>query len=83
MGENNEMIERVARAMHKAIDDDTYVGDFEDGDVTVDGSVNFMALARAALEEMRQPTEAMIEAGYGYPDAWSRHWEPMIDAALK
>jgi hypothetical protein len=54
---NDEMIERVARAMHKAIDEDTWVGEFEPGKVVVDGNVDFMALARAAIEAMREPAE--------------------------
>lgn len=53
----NEMIERVARAIHKAIDEDTWVGEFEPGKVVVDGNVDFMALARAAIEAMRELTE--------------------------
>ncbi|ASR06905.1 hypothetical protein CHY08_07110 [Rhizobium leguminosarum bv. viciae] len=43
------------------------------------------ALARAAIEEMRTPTEAMVdETGGGECNKWARGaWALMIDAALK
>jgi len=45
-------------------------------------------LARAAIEAMREPTEAMVDAGYeagGYtpdPSNIEGAWRAMIDAAL-
>ena len=71
----SEMIERVARAftgLHI---------------VTGEGSiVPAEAVARAAIEAMREPTEAMHDAGS--QDLEFRHqiygvWEAMIDAALE
>ena len=41
-------------------------------------------LARAAIEEMREPTEGMLRVGH-HP-SWARSgfcWQDMIDAALK
>ena len=43
------------------------------------------AFARAAVEAMREPTDAMVDAGEIYSDgnaAW-RGWQAMIDAALR
>lgn len=40
----------------------------------------YVEFARAAVEAMRLPTEAMVQAGGG-PDALAR-WAAMIDAAL-
>lgn len=62
-----EMIERVARAIHKAIDEDTWVGEFAPGEVVVDGNVDFMALARAAIEAMREPEDMMFMKGGNTP----------------
>lgn len=64
-----EMIERVARAMRKGLGVDwPYAGHEFLNDV-----------AKAAIEEMRTPTDAMLEANAGR-DPFS--WEIMIDAAL-
>ena len=77
----SEMIERVARAMCQSDGDDPerYWRDYE---------VN----ARAAIEAMREPTEAMIAAGHlndplgcDVADAAAVYpavWEGMINAAL-
>ena len=70
----SEMVERVAKAIKRGIADDLPSAD----------------IARAAIEAMREPTEAMLHAGYdglgreaaqytGPEDVWPR----MIDAALK
>ena len=76
----SEMIERVAKAIHKVTHDDKWP------------TCNFCKdAARAAIEAMRQPTEAMIGAGrdatinndpLAYPDVEDT-WPAMIDAALK
>jgi len=48
--------------------------------------VSLEALARAAIEAMREPTEAMMEAAgtglAGGADRWKHHWRCAIDAAL-
>lgn len=77
------MIERVARAIAlEALDPETRAA--------VDPEKWFVAesyydLARAAIEEMRKPTEAMVnETGGGECNKWARGaWALMIDAALK
>lgn len=45
----------------------------------------YTAMARAAIEAMREPTEAMDRAGAIYSDcnAATRVWQVMIDEALK
>lgn len=59
-------------------------------DMVVDATVSLTALARAAIEAMRTPTKAMLDAAYEndfqYVDETSRpeeYWPLMIDAALK
>lgn len=72
----SEMIDRVARALAKAADDD-YVSHME-----------FWRLyARAAIEEMREPTDAMEYAGATVADNIANVeaeacWKAMIDVAL-
>lgn len=89
----SEMIKRATAAVSKALDDhwDISLREFVEGYEE--------ACARAVIEAMREPTEAMIEAGM---DAdcreWRRNlgdrlptveecqandWRAMIDAALK
>ncbi len=69
---SNEMIERVANGIVQTLKDKGY-GQCADR--------NGMELAKAAIEAMREPTEAMlnIDSNLGYEMAWKR----MIDAALK
>ena len=60
------MKERIARALYEAIaaDDTVYLGDLDDGSlVTVDGFVDFNALAEAVLDAIREPDTAMIKVG--------------------
>jgi len=72
----SEMIDRVAMALKQV---------WEAGDKNPE----YGELARAAIEAMREPTEAMIQAAkntdYGSDDFGagpSTHWHEMIDAAL-
>ncbi|MEH6697212.1 MAG: hypothetical protein V7672_00790 [Brevundimonas sp.] len=68
------MIEKMARAMvmsREAISpEDTYVGFSPDAldaalrGVTVDGAVDFVALARAALQAIREPDVRAVVAGW-------------------
>ncbi len=92
----SEMIERVARAIVAGIsaatkDNHDIVLSEEDGKVLVDGWCDYKVVARAAISAMREPTEAMIDAGKSQdcvPD-WNdqasagQHWAAMISAALK
>lgn len=58
----------------------------EDGEVTdrmvVDATVRLRELARAAIEAMREPTKAMMDA-IGQTALQARIWQSMLDAALK
>lgn len=71
---SNEMIERVALAI---------------SEITVHGDFSSDELARAAIEAMREPTDAMLKApsaimGGGFQNSHSDRetWEAMIAAAL-
>jgi hypothetical protein len=78
----SEMVDRVAAAIRPLLYGSDLMADSEVGDI-----------ARAAIEAMREPTEAMVEAGwdtgleYGPGDALAVNPEvcfsAMIDAALK
>jgi hypothetical protein len=56
-----DMVERVARAICPA--DDWTVTDFDD--LSRDGRARFVAMARAAIAAMREPTPEMLKAGNG------------------
>ena len=71
-----DMIERVARAMCSA----------DGGSLEVDVH-HYRDMSRAAIEAMREPTDAMLEFrlffGSGEACQWAPHvWRAMIDAAL-
>jgi hypothetical protein len=81
----SEMIERVARALDECHDPSSWHPyDFWDHDFALE-------LARAAIEAMREPTDAMKQAGDDFSgnlaithDASGEGtWQAMIDAALK
>jgi hypothetical protein len=73
----NAMVERVARALE---DNSDLL------DPTGSEPRDFVAVARAAIAAMREPTEVMIEAVYGGHPENTRIarecWRAMIDAAL-
>lgn len=82
----NEMVERVVRALARVRDEirDKQPADFPGHEID-------RMLARAAIEAMREPTEAMCKkAGNGYArgrgdwyvDGPADVWRAMIDAAL-
>jgi hypothetical protein len=93
---SDNMIERVARAIAKEHGDDFDAvprdkGHWIDERGTFDGryrDVNepfqphYIAMARAAIAAMREPTEEMLEAGNSWYSA-KLTWQGMIDAALK
>ena len=72
------MIERVAQAMADADD--------------IPGTTHYEGMARAAIEAMREPTKAMLDAGWEAPadvgldgllsESMRSSWCAMIDAAL-
>lgn len=72
-----EMIERVAKAIQSALSEGTPGRDPD----------RMERIARAAIEAMRDPTEAMIDKGYDHVDYGGTDieaaWKDMIDAALK
>lgn len=63
------MLEKATRAFYDALDKQgNYVGDyqFEDGvRTTLDGTFDLTAAMRAAIETLREPTAAMLDAGRG------------------
>lgn len=78
----SEMVERVARAIG------TVTGDYSEGAGWLGDNTHEIGLrkARAAIEAMRDPTDAMVEQG----DVWAdgpgysiKVIEAMIDEALK
>lgn len=73
----NEMIERVAKAISQAsmTSPDGPYHICEDG---------YLHLARAAIEAMREPTEAMTLEGQvdPFPISAEEAWTAMVDAAL-
>jgi len=97
------MLEKVARAIEASLRNDreqhgaVYVGPEDElgATVLVDGDVDFLVLARAAIAAMREPTEEMVRAGiralnvagygmpeYGPEDEAEMAFNAMIDAAL-
>lgn len=89
----SEMVERVARAIYeKANEQSPVVGtghaEADDGKTILDGAYDLLAIARAAIEAMRVPTEKMIAAGMTcesgtYEEDVPRIFTAMIDAALE
>lgn len=73
-----DMIERVARAIAGKLDDNTPWKECGQG-----FRETCILLARAAIEALREPTEAMLEEGPGEPYMEKHVWALMIDAALK
>lgn len=69
----SEMIERVALAISGSNDPANILTIHRDR-------------AKAAIEAMREPTKAMVSAGYDEADGshlWREVWKAMIDEALK
>lgn len=73
----SEMVERVARAMFEADRGGSW------DDVRENSKAMWRSFARAAIEAMREPTEAMINVGWRSMNDERLPWEVMIDAALK
>lgn len=79
---SNEMVERVARAI-----DDSLTGEVE---MVVAGYFALRAAARAAIEAMREPTDAMVKGSdwvrpmYDDPiPSPTEYYQAMIDEILK
>lgn len=79
----NEMVDRVARAMHGA-DGIKSFASFDDE--SAGNQWDYRSMARAAIAAMREPTEAMMQAAHiiiGDLADQKRSWQYAIDAALK
>jgi len=79
-------VEGVAKAI-AARDLDEGDGFYDWFALTEEVTDKYLAMARAAIDAMREPTEAMVNAGYdvGYspdPLPTDEVWRAMIDAAL-
>lgn len=73
----SEMTKRVGKAVRKALE---HVYDYANDDSMDDD------IGRAAIEEMRKPTKAMLDNALPHMDSWSSNlawWDKMIDGALK
>lgn len=87
--ETTEIIERVAEAIHNAhVSRQPRPADWLSwGELIAQGHQgrhcveDTRALARAAIEAMREPTEAMKDAGYEHGSR-GLVWRAMIDTAL-
>lgn len=94
MGDMSEMIDRVAKAICDAENGiwNSLIGDWH----TRISREKYSAMARAAIEAMREPTVAMEDAPYeasldiywsynadGRPGSSEDVWRIMVDAALK
>lgn len=79
------MIERVAEAILKRlISEGEYLKDLGDGLIKYDGCIYLSEVAKAAIEALRDPTEAMLQADPRRDFVLSQEsWEAMVDAALK
>jgi hypothetical protein len=83
----SEMVERVARAMCDHAYSDIEIKRGWDGE-TRGSQVKWCAMARAAIEAMREPSQGMVNAatasdfGPG-PGEFLLMWEAGIDEALK
>lgn len=76
---SNEMIERVARAMHDNTRNKTNefnkLNDFQ--------KQHLILMAEAAILAMREPTTEMLNYGHGVSDLAETVYWVMIDAALQ
>ena len=79
----SEMVERVARALAKKMRNSATVDNGDLGHVIVDDLFDMRYVARAAIAAMREPTEAMLDAGWGPSDLPSDKWRAMVSEALK
>ena len=83
MSETETMVERVARAIYAKADPS---GKWEARSEM--GKGHYIAMARAAIAAMREPTEGMVHAMTALAPTWDdetsrRKWSAAIDAALK
>lgn len=77
------IIERVARALFVKAKEDASSRGIQSSWENCPIKGHYMALARAAIDAMREPTRAMHEAGLETTGMPSNTFRNMIDAALK
>ena len=77
-----DMIERVARALFVKTKEEACSRGIQSSWENCPIKENYMALARAAINAMREPTRAMHEAGLATTGMPSNTYRDMIDAAL-
>ncbi|QIG76651.1 hypothetical protein EVC28_027 [Rhizobium phage RHph_I1_23] len=84
-----DMVEKVADAILKhLVAGGESIKDIGDGLIKIDGCVDLYDVARAAIDAMRESTDAMDDAGEKAIYDLPRHiavmaYEVMIDAAIK
>lgn len=86
------MVERVARAICDGRWDAEHFNETANGEEPEEQREYWRGIARAAIEAMREPTDAMVEAGFDAGDdtvqGYSENadpqdtWQSMIDAAI-
>ena len=77
----SDMVERVARAMHEAVYEQS-IHDWQNSNDYIRGYLRKQA--RAAIAAMREPTETMINRKDADGRAMATDiWQSMIDEALK
>lgn len=87
MRDPTEMEMRVAKAMQERLFDRRpgFVDDDNLSGVSIDGSIDLYAFARAAIRAMREPTDAMRDAEFALYIGDGKYsgntWRAMIDAA--
>lgn len=78
----SEMVDLVVKALWSAQQDSA-----RQKPLTVAEHIAYECMARAAIDAMREPTEAMLNAGMkavGYLNCGGRtEWQAMIDEALR
>ena len=85
----NEIVERVAKAIHEAAPEDNWSGwdELTDADISSGdpGRDTRRKQARAAIAALREPTGEMIEAAWASSLAEDAKgtWQDMIEVALR
>jgi hypothetical protein len=77
----SEMVDRVAKALWESSDDTEMGAPWEN--LTGHWRKTYEDMARVAIAAMREPTQAMLDAGPVEPYMDAYVWAKMIDAALR
>lgn len=76
----SEMVERVAQAIYEGPDRDIYLTPWPE--LREKDRDHFIAVARSAIQAMREPTEQMVFAADWQERGTYAAWRAMIDAAI-